>query len=834
MTTNLLSASDLFKLQLTPEEKSSVGALQTGLVRTMADFAKGAYDLTHPEATEYVNINDISPYANEAYNEVLNDGWSPVDFSSISTTLDRGAIQSGMLSDGFYINSNAAACVARCGDAIVLSFRGTNDYASKSGIENPNDVGDKSHPDYDQWTNMPAHYSLFNSLISAFDAYVANPANGIKNVYVTGHSMGGSMALEYMSRHSGNQYQAITFAATPFGQPAPVTGAVAGGAVGAIAGATAGSLLSLFLGPIGWLASALTVGGAIKGASVGVENAVERKSYSTDSRITQIEIEKDTAPMLFDQKNLVGDTNTRPGHVIDFGGNQTSDTPDRIVQAMGLIDYNGRTANHSMDYYRQITDSVDANSWSKILAGTGTQTVLLGGQQIASTSNFIVDGQQSGTDTSASSGNDSLTSIDFKTIYGGKGSDTLKAGANGTLLLGGVGSDFLYSGTSSDMLDGGDGTDTAYFSGSKSSYTITKSGSSYSVKSLSATDTLTNVEYIAFTDDSSNLYPINSFLKNNVPTGSVTISGTPKQGQILSASNYLSDADGLGTIVYQWLRDGAAISGANQSIYTLTSADASKNISVSASYTDGLGKLESVSSSSVQVINVNHLPTGSVTISGTPKQGQILTVSNSLVDLDGLGTIYYDWFDGSSLIMRGFDDQSTYTLTAFDAGRKISVKAHYSDWLGTTESVSSQSVTIRSIKATQGNDFLVGTDSNNTFSALAGNDTLTGGLGADKLTGGKGADTFAFTNIADSGIITKTRDTISDFKHSEGDKMDLSGLGFTNFVGAQTFSTTNATGQLRFDAKTHILFGSTNADNQPEFSILLSGIKSLVAEDFIL
>jgi hypothetical protein len=30
------------------------------------------------------------------------------------------------------------------------------------------------------------------------------------------------------------------------------------------------------------------------------------------------------------------------------------------------------------------------------------------------------------------------------------------------------------------------------------------------------------------------------------------------------------------------------------------------------------------------------------------------------------------------------------------------------------------------------------------------------------------------------------------------------------------------------------LYGSTNADNTPEFSILLSGVKSLVPEDFIL
>ena len=44
----------------------------------------------------------------------------------------------------------------------------------------------------------------------------------------------------------------------------------------------------------------------------------------------------------------------------------------------------------------------------------------------------------------------------------------------------------------------------------------------------------------------------------------------------------------------------------------------------------------------------------------------------------------------------------------------------------------------------------------------------------------------------------------------------------------------DATAQLRLDPKTGILYGSTNADNTPEFSILLSGVKSLVPEDFVL
>jgi hypothetical protein len=84
---------------------------------------------------------------------------------------------------------------------------------------------------------------------------------------------------------------------------------------------------------------------------------------------------------------------------------------------------------------------------------------------------------------------------------------------------------------------------------------------------------------------------------NSPPTGSVTISGALIQGQSLTASDDLGDADGLGTISYQWQRDGVNVSGATSSNYVLGSSDVGSLISVVASYTDGGGNLEQVSSS---------------------------------------------------------------------------------------------------------------------------------------------------------------------------------------------------------------------------------------------
>lgn len=83
---------------------------------------------------------------------------------------------------------------------------------------------------------------------------------------------------------------------------------------------------------------------------------------------------------------------------------------------------------------------------------------------------------------------------------------------------------------------------------------------------------------------------------NDAPTGSVTITGTARQGAILTVSNNLADEDGMGEISYQWLRDGAEITGATGDSYTLVRADVRAEISVQARYTDGQGTAETVTS----------------------------------------------------------------------------------------------------------------------------------------------------------------------------------------------------------------------------------------------
>ncbi|MDD1605124.1 MAG: DUF4347 domain-containing protein, partial [Methylococcaceae bacterium] len=178
------------------------------------------------------------------------------------------------------------------------------------------------------------------------------------------------------------------------------------------------------------------------------------------------------------------------------------------------------------------------------------------------------------------------------------------------------------------------------------------------------------------------------YLLNTSPTGSISIIGTAIQGVTLTTINSLADADGLGAITYQWQANGIDISGATASTYTLSQAEVGKAITVIAHYTDGLGTPESVSSAATAAVaNINDAPTGTVIITGTAIQGQTLTASNNLVDIDGLGAITYQWKAGGVTINGA--NSSTYILTQSEVGKTITVTAHYTDGQGTAETVSS-------------------------------------------------------------------------------------------------------------------------------------------------
>ncbi|GAA0653572.1 lamin tail domain-containing protein [Brevundimonas lenta] len=183
---------------------------------------------------------------------------------------------------------------------------------------------------------------------------------------------------------------------------------------------------------------------------------------------------------------------------------------------------------------------------------------------------------------------------------------------------------------------------------------------------------------------------------NAVPTGGVTIIGALAEDEILTAdASALADADGLGTLHYQWQREagfGWFNVGADEATYTLGDNDVGTVIRVVVTYTDGHGVLESVTSDpTTAIVNMNDDPTGGVTILGAAEEDVALLVdAATLADVDGLGTLHYQWQrdDGAGFVDVG-SDTGNYTPGDIDVGTTIRVVVSYTDGYGNVESVTS-------------------------------------------------------------------------------------------------------------------------------------------------
>ena len=235
----------------------------------------------------------------------------------------------------------------------------------------------------------------------------------------------------------------------------------------------------------------------------------------------------------------------------------------------------------------------------------------------------------------------------------------------------------------------------------------------------------------------------------------ISIIGTATEDQVLTASNTLADADGMGVVSYQWQRNGSNIVGATGSTYTLGDADVDASIRVVASYTDGRGTAESVTSAAAEpVANVNDAPTGTVSISGAVTEDPVLTASNTLADADSMGAISYQWQRNGSNIVGATG--STYTLGDADVGASMRVVVSYTDGHGTAESVASAAVGPVALVGDNAND---GGLAVNYLYGATGNDTLIGGSASNwsfafnYLYGGTGDDTLSGGSSSNGGYV---------------------------------------------------------------------------------
>lgn len=139
---------------------------------------------------------------------------------------------------------------------------------------------------------------------------------------------------------------------------------------------------------------------------------------------------------------------------------------------------------------------------------------------------------------------------------------------------------------------------------------------------------------------------------------------------------------------------------------------------------------------------------------------------------------------------------------------------------------------------------LYGSTHDDTLIGDGGTNSLLGNTGADTLTGGGRNDFFVFRDLTDSTVALSGRDTITDFSHAEGDKIDLRPLdadgnpanGDTAFTFVAGGAFTGGLHELvvQGSAGSYTVLGDVNGDKVADFAIDVHSATALDASDFLL
>ncbi|TAL42932.1 MAG: calcium-binding protein [Methylovulum sp.] len=453
------------------------------------------------------------------------------------------------------------------------------------------------------------------------------------------------------------------------------------------------------------------------------------------------------------------------------------------------------------------------------------------------TSNKSISGDAYDNSLFGNGGNDTIT--------GYAGSDTLVGGYGADKMIGGSGDDFYYADNKGDVVmeNPYDGTDSV---GSTLSYTL---GANLENLVLSGTANISGTgnsfENIIVGNDGNNL------LKSG--NGNDLISGGLGADTMIGGGD--SDTyyvDNTGDVIKETSTLLTEIETVSSTVTYTLSANLEYLVLRGTDNINGTGNASNNSLEGNNGNNILHGKAGNDNLFGYDGNDVLYGEGNNdnLLGGNGIDTLY-----GGSGDDRYFVDTTTDTI--IDSSGTETVQSSVSYTLGTAI----ERLVLTGPSAVMGtgntlNNYISGDDggaANNILDGGTGDDTLNGGAGNDKLTGGTGSDTlmggldadkFIFSAVTQTGVTATTRDTISDFSAGEGDKIDLSAIdanaamagnnAFAKPTVGGTFSGSFANpGDLYFDRTVHILYGNNDADVAADFSILLTGVSTVSATNFV-
>ena len=411
-------------------------------------------------------------------------------------------------------------------------------------------------------------------------------------------------------------------------------------------------------------------------------------------------------------------------------------------------------------------------------------------------------------------GSDTLVSIEnvYGSAYGDVlvgdgGANSLNGSAGDDVLAGGGGDDTLTGATGNDTLDGGAGVDTAVFNGQSSNYTVVSAHGVVTVTGPDGVDVLTNVEKLAFSDQT---------LDAPAASGGLTLSGTGGADILTGSSgdDSLSGAGGddllKGGLGNDTLDGG---SGSDTAQYDVVTGPVTVSLLLQGSAQDTGGGGSDVL---VGIENLTGSPFGDVltgdgaanVLTGGAGDDSLSGGGGADTLISGAGN---DTIDGGSGVdtVAFSGPLSAYTIT----GNGV-VTVHGPDgWdlLSHVEKLAFSDQTIDAppdfpplvVTGTEGPDFLYAGSGDDVISGLGGNDQITGDLGNDTIDGGGGVDTLSYSSLS-TGI------TVSLLL--QGGPQDTGGGGIDTLTNIENLVGNYSNDALTGDSGPNLLDGGSGND----------------------
>ena len=201
-----------------------------------------------------------------------------------------------------------------------------------------------------------------------------------------------------------------------------------------------------------------------------------------------------------------------------------------------------------------------------------------------------------------------------------------------------------------------------------------------------------------------------------VNTALPTISGTARQGQTLTAANGTWTGNPT-SFAYQWRSCDAAgaacvnAAGATSSAYVLQAADVGHTFRVVVTATNAAGSVSATSAQTGTVLGLPPANTALPVVSGTARQGSLLSASNGT--WSGSPTSFaYQWRDcgtgGAGCVDVAGATGSSYVLQASDVGSTVRVVVTATNANGSTSATSAQTGVVAAAAWTVSSSILAG------------------------------------------------------------------------------------------------------------------------------